>query len=269
MKRGSLVTACSGGRVPGMAKRPGRRHASRRSSSVQAMAYTMATNRHITPKPGQGWRVWAEWWTLVSWLPAWVGQNSVTGFRHESGSARAIAGRTSRTAIRQAMAAAEHDGHGQRPESRPDRTELGPLRVQHVGEGGCAEGRPVAGAGAGDRGADHPVAPVAWYSTLSRVSSMNASSSESRTGLRPTRTMPWAAAGGPAAALSIPVVAMTSGPVPAPVPATGAAVTGEVLPARSVAPASRQRAASSAAWGLRTWTDCRELDRTNSSTLVS
>jgi hypothetical protein len=39
----------------------GRPHASRRSSSVQAMAYTMATNRHITPKPGQGWRVWAEW----------------------------------------------------------------------------------------------------------------------------------------------------------------------------------------------------------------
>src|SRR5215471_2671083 len=70
------------------------------------MAYTMATNRHITPKPGQGWRVWAEWWALVSWLPAWVGQNSVTGFRHESGSAWAIAGRTNRTAIMQAMAAA-------------------------------------------------------------------------------------------------------------------------------------------------------------------
>ena len=70
------------------------------------MAYTMATNRHITPKPGQGWRVCAEWYTLVSWLPAWVGQNSLTGFRHESGSAWAIAGRTNRTAIRQAMAAA-------------------------------------------------------------------------------------------------------------------------------------------------------------------
>ena len=47
--------------VLGMATRPDRHHASRRSSSVQAMAYTMATNRHITPKPGQGWRVWAEW----------------------------------------------------------------------------------------------------------------------------------------------------------------------------------------------------------------
>ena len=47
--------------VLGMARRPDRHHASRRSSSVQAMAYTMATNRHITPKPGQGWRVWAEW----------------------------------------------------------------------------------------------------------------------------------------------------------------------------------------------------------------
>jgi hypothetical protein len=57
---------------------PGRRHASRRSSGVQAMAYTMAVNRHITPKPGQGWRVQAEWWTLVSSPPAWVGQNSVT-----------------------------------------------------------------------------------------------------------------------------------------------------------------------------------------------
>src|SRR5271169_6738831 len=75
-----------------MAMRPDRHHASRRSSSVQAMAYTMATNRHITPKPGQGWRVWAEWWTLVSWPPAWVGQNSVTGFRHESGTARATPG---------------------------------------------------------------------------------------------------------------------------------------------------------------------------------
>src|SRR5262249_47507905 len=86
MRKGSLVTARSGGRVLGTATRPDRRHASRRSSSVQAMAYTMATNRHITPKPGQGWRVWAAVWTLVSWPPAWVGQNSLTGFRHESGS---------------------------------------------------------------------------------------------------------------------------------------------------------------------------------------
>src|ERR1700683_2414355 len=45
-------------------------------------------------------------WTLVSWLPAWVGQNSVTGFRHEPGSAWAIPGRTNRTAIMEAMAAA-------------------------------------------------------------------------------------------------------------------------------------------------------------------
>jgi len=56
------------------------------------MTYTMATNRHITPKPGQGWREWAAMWTLVIWPPAWVGQNSVTGFRHESGSAWAIPG---------------------------------------------------------------------------------------------------------------------------------------------------------------------------------
>jgi hypothetical protein len=54
-------SACSGAGVVGMAARPDRHHASRRSSSVQAMAYTMAVNRHITPKPGQGWRVWAEW----------------------------------------------------------------------------------------------------------------------------------------------------------------------------------------------------------------
>src|SRR5579864_3866659 len=66
----------------------------------------MATNRHITPKPGQGWRVWAEWWTLVRSPPARVGQNSVTGFRHESGSAWAIPGRTNRTATMAAMAAA-------------------------------------------------------------------------------------------------------------------------------------------------------------------
>jgi hypothetical protein len=33
------------------------------------MAYTMAVNRHITPKPGHGWRVWAAWWTLVIWPP--------------------------------------------------------------------------------------------------------------------------------------------------------------------------------------------------------
>src|SRR5690349_24826257 len=100
----SLPAAGAG--VLGMATRPDRHHASWRSSSVQAMAYTMATNRHITAKPGQGWRLWAEGWTLVSWLPAWVGQNSVTGFRHESGSAWATPGRTSRTAIRLAMAAA-------------------------------------------------------------------------------------------------------------------------------------------------------------------
>src|SRR5580692_5824572 len=81
-------------------------YASRRSSSVQATAYAMATNRHITPKPAQGCRVWADWWTLVSWLPAWVGQNSVTGFRHESGSAWAIPGRTNRTATMAAMPAA-------------------------------------------------------------------------------------------------------------------------------------------------------------------
>ena len=61
-----LRRAAARGGVLGMATRPGRRHASRWSSSVQAMAYTMAVNRHITPKPGQGWRVWAEWWTLVS-----------------------------------------------------------------------------------------------------------------------------------------------------------------------------------------------------------
>jgi hypothetical protein len=70
------------------------------------MAYVMATNRHITPKPGQGRRVCAAWWTLVIWPPAWVGQNSVTGFRHEPGSAWAMAGRTSATAIMAAMAAA-------------------------------------------------------------------------------------------------------------------------------------------------------------------
>src|SRR5580698_5831761 len=70
------------------------------------MAYTMTTNRHITPKPGQGWREWAAMWTLVIWLPAWVGQNSVTGFRHESGSAWAIPGRTNKTATMQVMAPA-------------------------------------------------------------------------------------------------------------------------------------------------------------------
>src|SRR6202044_4247732 len=84
---------------------------------------------------------------------------------------------------------AEHDGRGQRPERRPDRTELDPLRAQHVGEGGWTEGRPVVRAGAGDRGAGHRVAPAAWYSTLSRVSSMNASSSEALTGMSSNRTI--------------------------------------------------------------------------------
>src|SRR5689334_4402705 len=166
------------------------------------------------------------------------------------------------------QADAEHDGHGQRPEGRPDRTELGPLRAQHVAEGGCAEGRPVVRAGEGDH-VSHRAAPAAWYSTLSRVSSMNASSSEARTGMSSDRVMPWAAASLPTSALSIPVISMTPGPVPASVPAAEAAAAGEALPARTVAPAWRQRAASSAAWGLRTWTDCRELDRVNSSVLVS
>src|ERR1700684_915927 len=151
------------------------------------------------------------------------------------------------------QADAEHDGRGQRPEGRPDRTELGPLRAQHVGEGGCAEGRPVVRAGAGDRGVGHRVPPTAWYSTLSRVSSMNASSSEALTGMSSNRTMPWAAASFPTSALCIPLISMTSWSVPA----------------WTVAPASRQPAASSAAWGLRTCTECWELDRTNSSTLVS
>src|SRR3984957_14179771 len=151
------------------------------------------------------------------------------------------------------QADAEHDGDGQRPERRPERTELGPLAAQRVGEGGCAEGCPVVGAGAGDRGAGHRVTPVAWYSTLSWVSSMNASSSEARTGMSSNRTMPWAAASFPTSALSIAVISMTSGSVPA----------------WTVAPASRGRGARSAAWGLRRCPDCWELDRTNSSTLVS
>src|SRR3984957_1053892 len=125
---------------------------------------------------------------------------------------------------------AEHDGRGQRPESRSDRTELGPLRAQHGAEGGCTQGRPVVRAGGGDRGAGHRVAPAAWYSMLSRVSSMNASSSEARTGMSSDRAMPWAAARLPTSALSIPVISMTSGPVPA----------------WTVAPASWQRAVSSA-----------------------
>jgi hypothetical protein len=37
----------------------------------------------------------------VIWAPAWFGENSVTGFRHESGSASAIRGRTSRVAKHQ------------------------------------------------------------------------------------------------------------------------------------------------------------------------
>src|SRR6204780_4044655 len=164
---------------------------------------------------------------------------------------------------------AEHDGHGQRPESRPDRTELDPLRAQHVAEGGCTQGRPVVRAGAGDHGAGHRVPPAARYSTLSRVSSMNASSSEARTVMSSNRVMPWAAASFPTSALSIPVISMTSGPVPASGPATGAVAAGALLPARTVAPASRQRVASSAAWGLRTCTECWELDCTNSSMLVS
>src|SRR6185437_16059516 len=101
---------------------------------------------------------------------------------------------------------ADHDGRGQRPESRPDRTELGPLRAQRVGEGGCVKGCPVVRAGGSDRGAGHRVTPAAWYSTLSRVSSMKASSSEALTGVSSNRTMPWAAASLPTSALSIPVI---------------------------------------------------------------
>ena len=59
--RGPPALPAAGVQDLAAATRRGRRHASRWSSSVQAMAYTMAVNRHITPKPGQGWRVWAEW----------------------------------------------------------------------------------------------------------------------------------------------------------------------------------------------------------------
>jgi hypothetical protein len=47
--------------VAGYVDAPHRYHASRRFNIIQAMAYTMATNRHMTPKPGQGWRLCAEW----------------------------------------------------------------------------------------------------------------------------------------------------------------------------------------------------------------
>ena len=77
------------------------------------------------------------------------------------------------------------------------------------------------------------------------------------------------AASVPTVSLSIPVISITSGSVPASVSAKGALATREVLPARTLAPASRHRTANSAAWGLRTCTDCWELDCTNSSTLVS
>ena len=58
---------------------------------------------------------------------------------------------------------------------------------------------------------------------------MNASSSEALTGMSSNRTMPWAAASLPTWALSIPVISMPSGPVPASGPATGAAATREEL----------------------------------------
>ena len=47
--------------LAGVSPAPCRHHVSRRSSNLQAMAYTMPTKRHMTPKPGQGWSVWAEW----------------------------------------------------------------------------------------------------------------------------------------------------------------------------------------------------------------
>ena len=50
-----------------MATCPDRHHASRRSSNVQAMAYTMATNSHITPKPGQLTSVYHSAHTLGPW----------------------------------------------------------------------------------------------------------------------------------------------------------------------------------------------------------
>src|SRR5215471_4304093 len=122
----------------------------------------MATNRHITPKPAQGWREWAAVWTLASWPPARVGQNSVTGFRHESGSAWAIAGRTNRTAIIAAMAAAGCRAGGMAADeglAREERREAGGLAHDegHHGEDQRLGGQHPASLRDGDQaGADHP-----------------------------------------------------------------------------------------------------------------
>src|SRR4029079_6287974 len=85
---------------------------------------------------------------------------------------------------------ARHEGD--RPDGRPYRQDLGPLRPQRAGQFGPAG---VGGQRAGERERGHHASvevevevevgwagTVVWNSTLSRVSSMKASSSEACTG---------------------------------------------------------------------------------------
>ena len=73
------------GSALGVCQDLGGRHASWHSSSVQAMAYTMAANRHITPKPGQGCpRILAarRWQNPRSIPPGTSAHGQIFGDRH-------------------------------------------------------------------------------------------------------------------------------------------------------------------------------------------
>src|SRR5262249_43329414 len=100
----------------------------------------------------------------------------------------------------------EHDRDEERPQCRAERAELGPLRdddpplghlepADPLGNGTCRR-RNDGHATASSASRDWP-GVMAWNSTSSRVTSMNASSSEARTGVSSCRTMRRAAAASP------------------------------------------------------------------------
>ena len=106
MRKGSLVTACAGPKWV-RATRPDRHHASRRSSSVPGDGVHDGDEQAHHAEAGPGLEGVGGVVDASELAPGLVGQNSVTGFRHESGSAWTIpGGRTGRPYRRLAMAAA-------------------------------------------------------------------------------------------------------------------------------------------------------------------
>src|SRR5579863_245452 len=144
-----------------------------------------------------------------------------------------------------------HDARDQRAEA--DRQEHEREERPQGGPNG-ADLRPLGGEQAGRHGV-----PALPYSTLSAVSSMNASSSEGSWGVSSCSTSASDAASSPMRGAGSPVTTMAPSPVPLPVP----------LPSRTVPPSASMSSRSRAWAGVRTSTERSELRWMNSWVEVS